>query len=250
MELFSTLTYNTHMSYNLLFLDTETTGNEEKDRLCQVCYSYKEELIDELFLPPLPVSIESQAVHHITPKMLKSRPPFIESQTYKKLKLILEDESTIFVAHNAKFDIKMLEKEGLSAPVFIDTLRVARALDVNNIIPRYNLQYLRYYLEMDIEATAHDAKGDVLVLQELFTRLFNKLKKEDGFTDEKAIQKMIDISSHPSLMHMFTFGKYQGRRVDEILKVDRGYLEWMLVQKKSSSVEDEDWVYTLEYYLK
>jgi exodeoxyribonuclease X len=156
------------MKYSLLFLDTETTGNEEKDRLCQLCYSYGDTLVDELFNPPLPISVESQAVHHITPKMVKDKPAFKVSPTYIELDTILKNENTIFVAHNAKFDIGMLEKEGLSVPRFICTLRVARALDKQNIIPRYNLQYLRYYLEMEIDATAHDAMGDVLVLKEFF----------------------------------------------------------------------------------
>jgi hypothetical protein len=60
---------------------------------------------------------------------------------------------------------------------------------------------------------------------------------------------MIEISSHPSLMNTFTFGKHVGKTVAEVAKIDRGYLQWMLEQKKSNPVEDEDWIYTLEYYL-
>ena len=41
---------------------------------------------------------------------------------------------------------------------------------------KYNLQYLRYLLELEVEAIAHDALGDVLVLEQLFERLFNKIK--------------------------------------------------------------------------
>lgn len=238
------------MNYSLLFLDTETTGNEEKDRLCQLCYAYGDTLVNELFNPPLPISVESQAVHHITPKMVKDKPAFKDSATYTELDTILKNESTIFVAHNAKFDIGMLEKEGLSIPRFICTLRVARALDKQNVIPRYNLQYLRYYLEMEIDATAHDAMGDVLVLKELFKRLLDKMTVENGGDEQKAIESMIEISSHPSLMNTFTFGKHVGKTVAEVAKIDRGYLQWMLEQKKSSSVDEEDWIYTLEYYLK
>lgn len=239
------------MKYKLLFLDTETTGNEEKDRLCQICYTYEGALVNELFKPAdVPISIESQAVHHITPKMVKDKPLFIDSSTYTELESILDNEETIFVAHNAKFDIGMLEKENLFVPTYIDTLRVARALDTKNSIPRYNLQYLRYYLEMDIEATAHDAMGDVLVLQELFKRLFDKIQKQESCTDEEVIEKMIEISSKPSLMHQFSFGKYSGKTLEEVAQSDRGYLEWMLNQKLQSESDEEDWIYTLEYYLK
>jgi exodeoxyribonuclease X len=129
------------MNYSLLFLDTETTGNEAKDYLCQLCYVHENTIVNELFLPPVPISVESQAVHHITPKMVKDRPVFKESAIYTELDTLLQKNSTLFVAHNAKFDIGMLEKEGLSVPRFICTLRVARALDKQNVIPRYNLQY-------------------------------------------------------------------------------------------------------------
>lgn len=238
------------MNYSLLFLDTETTGNEEKDRLCQLCYAYGDTLVNELFNPPLPISVESQAVHHITPKMVKEKPSFVESSTYTKLDGLLKKDETILVAHNAKFDIGMLEKEGMTIPHYICTLRVARALDIKNTIPRYNLQYLRYYLEMEINATAHDAMGDVLVLRELFNRLKEKIIKEEKCDENTAIEKMIDISSHPSLLHTFTFGKHVGKRIDEVLKSDRGYLQWMLEQKKSSQTDEKDWIYTLEHYLK
>jgi exodeoxyribonuclease X len=189
-------------------------------------------------------------VHHITPKMVKDKPAFKDSAIYTELDTILKNPNSIFVAHNAKFDIGMLEKEGLTVPRFICTLRVARALDKQNVIPRYNLQYLRYYLEMEIDATAHDAMGDVLVLKELFARLLDKIKQENGGDEEKAIETMLEISSHPSLMNLFTFGKHVGKTVAEVAKIDRGYLQWMLEQKKSSSVDEEDWIYTLEYYLK
>lgn len=238
------------MKYTLLFLDTETTGNEEKDKLCQLCYMYENIMVNELFNPGIPISIESQAVHHITPKMIQNKPLFTESPTYTDLEKILEKEETILIAHNAKFDIGMLEKENLFVPAYIDTLRVARALDTKNSIPRYNLQYLRYYLEIDIEATAHDAMGDVLVLKELFKRLFDKIKSQENCTDDEVIEKMIEISSQPSLIHQFTFGKYTGKRIEEVAQSDRGYLEWMLNQKLQSETDEEDWIYTLQYYLK
>jgi len=108
---------------------------------------------------------------------------------------------------------------------------------------------LRYYLDIDIEAEAHDALGDVLVLEKLFERLLDKIIKEENISEEKAIEKMIDISSRPSLMNMFNFGKHNGKTVAEVAKVDRGYLDWMLGQKEQNPDNEEDWIYTLKYYL-
>lgn len=238
------------MKYSLLFLDTETTGNEAKDYLCQLCYQYQNTLVNELFNPPAPISVESQAVHHITPKMVKDKPAFKESATYTELDAILKKDDTVFVAHNAKFDIGMLEKEDLVVPHFICTLRVVRALDSKGVIPRHNLQYLRYYLEMEIDATAHDAMGDVLVLKELFQRLLTKIQTQENCTEDQAIEKMIEISSHPSLLSTITFGKHAGKMIADVAKSDRAYLQWLLDQKKQSSTDEEDWIYTLEHYLK
>src|ERR1035437_781247 len=129
----------------LIFLDTETTGNElGKDRLCQVCYKNSTGVNTEYFKPPLPMSVKSMSITHITNKMLEDKKCFEGSEMQKELRKLLRDG--ILVAHNAKFDIAMLEAEGIKVPKSICTLRVARYLDKENVIPEYNLQYLRYYL--------------------------------------------------------------------------------------------------------
>ena len=60
---------------------------------------------------------------------------------------------------------------------------------------------------------------------------------------------MIEISSHPSLFKSINFGKHVGKKIEDILKTDRGYLEWLLTQKLESDQIDEDWIYTLKHYL-
>ena len=156
---------------NLLFLDTETTGNEvAKDRLCQVCYRTKDGTRTEYFKPPLPISTKSSSITHITNKMVEDKPAFEGSAMKQELETLLADH--VLIAHNAKFDIAILEAEGLKVPHFICTLRVARYLDTEAIIPEYNLQFLRYYLDLEIEGGAHDAEGDVNVLEAIFNRQF------------------------------------------------------------------------------
>jgi DNA polymerase III epsilon subunit-like protein len=243
----------------IIFFDTETTGNEpKKDFLCQLAYkttkSNSKEQIDEtfceLFKPSIPIPPEASAITHITNKMVTDKKTFKDSDNYEKIKLIFEDPNNVVVAHNAKFDIAIISKENIFPSNFICTLRVARYLDKENIIPQYKLQYLRYYLDIEIEATAHDALGDVLVLEKLYDRLLSKIMKEYDLNENDAIEKMIEISSHPSLMNIFNFGKYNGKKVEEVSSIDRGYLEWMLEQKMQNEDNEEDWIYTLKYYLK
>jgi len=63
-----------------IFLDTETTGTSEKDRLCQLAYKLETgEIVNELFKPPLPIAIEAMSIHHITNEMVAGQPAFKES---------------------------------------------------------------------------------------------------------------------------------------------------------------------------
>ncbi len=231
----------------LIFLDTETTGNElGKDRLCQVCYKNLCDVKTEYFKPPLPMSVKSMSITHITNKILEDKKCFEGSEMQKELKKLLKEG--ILVAHNAKFDINMLESEGIKVPKFICTLRVARALDKENKIPEYNLQFLRYYLDLNVDAHAHEAEDDVKVLHALFERLLDKIKAE-GKTEEEAIEKMVEISANPSLFTKFNFGKHKDETLADVVKTDKRYLEWLLAEKLKNEAGDEDWIYTLKHYL-
>src|SRR3989344_8529225 len=233
-----------------IFFDTETTGNTEKDFLVQIAYKMSDtETFTGLYKPPIKIPPEASAVHHITNKMVAGKPSFHESGDLIKIKKLFEDKDTVVVAHNAPFDLAMIGKENIVPLNFICTLRLARHLDKGEKIERYNLQYLRYLLELEIDATAHDAMGDVLVLEKLYERLKNKIMAEEGLAENEAIERMIEISSHPSLLHTFKFGKYNGKRIEEVMQIDKGYLEWLLAQKLNGDGIDEDWIYTLKHYL-
>ncbi|EKE20500.1 MAG: Exonuclease [uncultured bacterium] len=237
---------------NLIFLDTETTGLGKEDRLCQVAYKFQGEESESLFKPPVPISVESMSVAHVTNKMVADKEAFIASKMFNELKEIFEKDN-ILVAHNAVFDAEMLKKEGLEIKKMIDTFKIAHYLDHQGEIPRYNLQYLRYYFEFDIvDAPAHNALGDIRVLEVIFDYYFEKMLAIKSTPDE-AILEMIKISSEPILIRKFNFGKYSGQWVEEVAKKDAGYLKWLLGEKNKAreNGEDEDtnWIYTLRYHL-
>ncbi|MEK7088782.1 MAG: 3'-5' exonuclease [Patescibacteria group bacterium] len=241
----------------IIFFDTETTGNTEKDFLCQIAYKIypaasgaDSENFTSLYKPPIKVPAEASAVHHITNKMLEDKPAFSESSDFLKIKELLENKNSVVVAHNAPFDLMIMKKEGIVSTNFICTLRLSRYLDPEEKIEKYNLQYLRYFLDIEIDATAHDALGDVLVLEKLYEKLRKKLIEQEKINEDEAVQRMIKISSHPSLFKSIKFGKHNGKNIEEIMKIDRGYLEWLLAQKMESNQIDEDWIYTLKHYLR
>ena len=235
----------------ILFLDTETTGNSDKDRLCQLAVKERfvdEPLVNALYKPPVPISIESMAIHHITERMVEKKPAFQDAAEDAGLKDLLESDEVILVAHNAAFDLAMLARDGVAPRASICTYKVAYALDPNDQLPNYRLQYLRYLLDLDVEAEAHDAWGDVLVLEALFERLMEKMKERHG-TEESALDAMLAISAKPLLFTTLRFGKYNGKKLEEIVRTERDYLEWLLREKEKNPSGEEDWIYTLQHYL-
>jgi exodeoxyribonuclease X len=131
----------------------------------------------------------------------------------------------------------MLKKEDLHPQKTICTFKLARYLDRGGVIPQYNLQYLRYYLKLNIDASPHTALGDVLVLEGLFNRIYAKFKEQSS----DPTSEMIQISDSQVLVPRMPFGKHKGLKMGE---VPLDYLEWL-----SGTNLDEDMAYTVRYYL-
>lgn len=219
----------------IIFLDTETTGIDVENRLCQLAYKVENGESKNLFFkPPTAISTEASSIHHITNEMVKDKIAFKESEEFNILQKIIDDEG-ILVAHNAEFDIKVLEWEGIRINKFVDTCKIVKYLED---LPRYNLQFLRYHYEMEIDATAHDASGDILFLEKLFYILRDKMQKK---LVGNVIEKMIEISSKPLLLRRMPFGKYKSMPFE---RVPKDYLNWL-----SNQDIDGDLRYTVDYYL-
>lgn len=237
----------------IYFFDTETTGNDTEGRIIQLAIKERgvsTPVLNELFKAPHPIPAEASAVHHITNKMVANKPLFQESDIYNETKKLFENTENIVVAHNASFDVGMLMNENITAENIICTLKVSRALDVSNKFTNHKLQYLRYALDMELDVPAHDALADVLVLEQLFEYLLNKIITEKNISINEAVKLMKQITREPSLIKEIGFGKYKGKTIEEVSITDRGYLIWLLNEKKKKPEGEEDWIYTLEKYIK
>lgn len=244
----------------LIFFDTETTGKDAKDRICQLAFAEygvgeKIEAIGEvsyLFKPPVPIGYEAMAVHHITREMVASEQAFIGSEIHGTLKEKMEDPDNYCVAHNAKFDLAMLEREDIVPKNVICTLKIARHLDPEGMMPNYKLQYLRYVLGLEVVATAHDALGDVRVLKALFDRLYAKVA--EGYDipfpmPEDYLKEMVRLSSQPVAIVKFAFGKHIGKKIADVAKEDADYLRWLYRSESQKPDADEDMLYTLKKHI-
>lgn len=238
----------------LVYLDTETTGLSEDARLIQIAWLV-EPITDDIHVqycrPPVPISFEAMAINHITEEMVANSLEFSKSIHKLYLNNKLESGEGVLVAHNAKFDIRILKNEGVIVPKYICTKQVAQHLIGSD---SYSLQYLRYSLGLKVVAgNAHDAKADVQVLKALFDHLYNLLKTEKGLENHsEIIEEMQKLTLKNVLLRApVKFGKHKGRTFAQIKFCDRGYLEWLLKEetKKPEFEQNSDLVFTLGYYL-
>ena len=217
----------------IILLDTETTGMAEKDRICQLSFLVLdvegkiEEIHDDLCKPPLPISYDAMAIHHITPEMIESKPSCTHTKAYKRL-LELNHPSNLIVIQNAAFDLSMLNKEGFNSQLsLIDTFRIMRAYYPQE--GSFSLQYKRYqwglYKQEEalaqkhgITIKAHDALGDVIVLKHLFERL----------CEEHSMPKMILLCSQPIILSHIPYGKHKGKKFTDIARTQRQDLQYLL----------------------
>lgn len=237
---------------NLIFLDTETTGIGPTDRLCQVAYTFEGREVEGLFKPPVPITIDAMAVTHITNKMVAECQAFAGSEMKQDLEQIFQT-GAVLVAHNARFDAEMLGHEGIVVQDMIDTFKLSHFLDPEGVVPKHNLQYLRYYHDLEVEGVvAHDALGDVRVLQKLFDFYYAQMLVTYE-SEEAVLREMLAISARPILIKKFNFGKYNGVEVKQVASEDADYLTWLFNQKvmtrEQGGEDDENWIYTLDYYL-
>ena len=232
----------------LIFIDLETTGLEQSDKICSVAVLndslYHYELINE----GKKIPAEASSIHHITNEDIKEKQLFKKSTVYKFLKENNREENTL-VAHNINFDLEKLSSHGLIwKGSVIDTLRVTK-----HLIPEcefFSLQVLRYELKLYRDEKnlktkygikdamcAHNALSDVLVTKLLY----------DVLLQESSLEKMQELSFEKVLISKFSFGKYKGKYIEEICLNDNSYIQWLL---GSATELDEDMRYSLNYYLK
>jgi len=241
-----------------MFFDTETTWiiKDEKGNIIsnwsmiQLAYrlikDWKKEDKDMFFMTDTPIEISSMAIHGIYPDLLKRKSnwKYLDDQKREELsKLFLNN---IIIAHNIDFDKDVLKNEKIDfSENQIDTLKVARIMLSEWVLeykwkqPEFlNLQYLRYFFELyeinDSEwiaecTTAHDAFWDVVVLENVFYKLFEIVKNNLKLNDEDILEKMIEMTKKEFVMvKNMRVGKYRWRTFEEVANIDKQYLQWMI----------------------
>ncbi len=260
----------------LAVTDTETTGVGETDQVVEVAVvvinpgdpgspgpSSEGGKFQTLICPTIPVSVEARAVHHLGPEDLEDAPTFREFVTQKNGLWGLRgfhDDEPVLVAHNAAFDLQMLRQSCLAADVDpsevipwrnICTWRCAQTVYPD--APKHGNQVLRYYLNLDdrygplgTDLPPHRALPDAVVTSWLLSDMLEKHSAEE----------LIAMTEAPILQKFCRMPKHAGKTWEEVARVDRSYMTWMLSQGPlvvlpggNKTGFDEDTVHTLKFHL-
>jgi len=259
----------------IIFFDTETTGSGEDDEIIEIG-SIVEDIngklidhFDELCSSSKLIHPDAMATHGIRNEDIQGKQNFKDSNFYSYLQE-LNNQDNYLVAHNLPFDLAKLEYYGFNAKIkLIDTLQCAKHLfelgetlgAYEYELPNYKLQTFRYILfskedevaeasKFNLEIKAHSALSDVVILKMFFNELIKRVK-EDNKKD--ILDNLVELTKKPVLIKQFSFGKYKGKKISDVLENDRGYLEWLYkdIKKKKSAGEsvDNNMFGTLKHYL-
>lgn len=218
------------MALRPIYYDTETTGlSSEKDKIIEIAAldPINNKSFSQLVNPVIPISEESIAICNITNEMVKDAPTFEE---VGKMFIDFCGTDAVLIAHNNdSFDKHFLEAEYKKANIlmpkwfYIDSLKWARKYRPD--LPKHSLQYLRQIYNIE-ENKAHRALNDVIILHQVFEKMIDDLPME-------MILKLLYKSRQENVEFM-PFGKYQGKKLDQIPK---SYIKWL---EQSSAFEKEE----------
>lgn len=224
----------------LAFIDLETTGvNLATDRIIEIAIvkvlpDGKRSIKRKLINPQIPIPKQSSDLHGITNEMVKDAPAFKE--VAQELKQML-DGCDIAGYNSNRFDIPMLVEEFLRAEVDFD-MRGRRLVDVQNIFHRMEQRTLsaayKFYCNKVLDG-AHSAEIDATATHEILIAQLERYP--DLGTSVESVLKLIgeepivDFARRFILengVEVFNFGKYKGRAVAEVLKMEPQYYDWMM----------------------
>ncbi len=224
----------------LVFFDLETTGiNIATDRIVEISIlkvnpNGKEEIYTQRVNPIISIPKEVSDIHGITNEDVVNEPTFNEI-AQKVSDLIKGCDLAGF--NSNRFDIPLLAEEMLRSKVDFD-MKNRLAIDVQTIFHKMEQRNLsagyRFYCDKELE-NAHSAEADTLATYEIlkaqidkYDELENDTKKLSEFSIQR---KRADFAGfilfNDQNEEIFSFGKYKGRKVSDVLNENPGYFNWI-----------------------
>ena len=231
---------NLSLNKPIIFFDLETTGvNIATDRIVEISIlkvfpNGNKESKTWLVNPEIEIPAEASAIHGITNEKVVMEPTFKELAATVN-ELIADCDLAGF--NSNRFDIPLLAEELMRAGIDFD-MKNRKAIDVQVIFHKKEQRTLsagyQFYCGKNLE-DAHSAEADTNATYEIL------LAQLDKYTDiENTVDALSEFSTHgeradfagfilfnDDKKEIFSFGKYKGRTVEEVLIENPGYHAWM-----------------------
>lgn len=231
---------NLNLKKPIVFFDLETTGvNIATDKIVEISIlkifpNGNKESKTWLVNPEIEIPKEATEVHGITNEKVVTEPTFKELAS--KINEMIDD-SDLAGFNSNRFDIPLLAEELMRAGIDFD-MNNRKAIDVQVIFHKKEQRTLsagyQFYCGKELEG-AHGAEADTNATYEI---LLAQLDKYDDI--ENSVDALSKFSSHgkradfagfilydDDKKEIFSFGKYKGRVVEEVLKENPGYNNWI-----------------------
>lgn len=244
---------NLKLKNPLAIFDLETTGTSvSQDRILEISIVKilpdNEQIIKTLRInPEIPIPIESSLIHGIYDKDIKDAPTF--KSVAKEFEAFLAG-ADLGGFNCLKFDIPLLVEEFLRAGVdfdtsnrkFVDAQKIFHMMEKRTLSAAY-----KFYCDQELEG-AHGAEADTLATaavikaqveryngQEVVDALGKKLGIVENNMDSLhniTASNMVDLAGrfvfNNDGVEVFNFGKHRNRPVEEVLRAESGYYDWMM----------------------
>ena len=224
----------------IVFFDLETTGiNIGNDRIVEISMlkifpNGKKLSKTWLVNPEIQIPKEATALHGITNEKVVTEPTFKELAD--SINEMIADADLAGFNSN-RFDIPLLAEEFLRVGMDFD-MNDRKAIDVQVIFHKKEQRTLsagyKFYCNKELE-DAHSAEADTNATYEI---LKAQLDRYDDI--ENSVEALSYYSSHSKRadfagfilfndedQEIFSFGKYKGRVVEDVLKENPGYNAWI-----------------------
>ncbi|MCU0395940.1 MAG: 3'-5' exonuclease, partial [Chitinophagaceae bacterium] len=184
--------------------------------------------------PEMPIPPQSSEVHGITDDMVKDAPTF--KQASNEIRQFIENCDLAGYNSN-KFDIPLLVEEFLRSGQDFRT-DGRKLLDVQKVFhimePRTLSAAYKFYCNKELEG-AHSAEVDASATWEVLEAQIAKYP-QIGNTVESIVKavgedEIVDFARRMVYQDgkiVFNFGKHKGKVVEEVLRVERSYYDWMM----------------------
>ncbi len=233
---------NIHLARPIVFFDLETTGlNIGRDHIVEISLikvhpDGRRESYTQRLNPGIHIPEEATALHGITDADVADKPMF--KDVARNIAGIIQG-CDLGGFNSNKFDIPMLAEEFLAIGMTDVDLRRSNFIDVQVIFHKKEQRTLtaayKFYCDKELEG-AHGAFADTAATVDVFfaqlERYADLPRDIKGLSEFSQVTRNVDYAGRfvydGNGVETFNFGKHKGKSVEQVLRSEPSYYDWMM----------------------